>query len=84
MARTSGIEEKSERSQALPGRFIPVGGKLVLTGCTYIAVVRPKVKYPRLVCSGCGLRSKFCNDIACSKSDRVDGLSVWFIPFDED
>ena len=84
MARRSGIEEKSERSLALPSRFVPIGGKLVLTGSTYICVVRPKVRFPRLVCSGCGLRSKFCNDIACSRSDRVDGESVWFVPVEED
>ncbi len=80
MPRLSENEEKSERSSTLPSRFVPVGGLLTVAGVEYVAVPRPKVPYPRLVCSGCGLRSRYCTDLACSRSDRLDGVSVWFVP----
>lgn len=72
-------EDKNSRLFRLPSLEIPLGGELVLGGIVFVCVVRPRPRFPREVCSGCDLRSRFCNNVACCRSDRSDGNNVWFV-----
>ena len=63
----------------LPTRIVPVGDTIVVGGVLMRAIVRPKMAAPSMVCSGCAMRSRFCDNYACSKSDRNDGMNVWFV-----
>lgn len=79
MARIKGKTDKARRSMMLPTRIVPVGGTIVVGGVRMRAVVRPKVSVPAMVCSGCAMRSRFCDNYACSRTDRDDGMSIWFV-----
>lgn len=72
-------EDKNSRLVRLPSLVVPVGGEVLVGGIVFVCVDRPRPQFPRDVCSGCDLRSRFCNNIACCRSDRGDGHNVWFV-----
>ena len=85
------VKESSRRSGkgvGLPTRFVRVGDVFSRYGKVLRCVERPAagVMMPSDACMGCffscsrSVNSMInCNDIQCSKFDRMDGRSVWFV-----
>lgn len=78
MSRVKDKEDKNHRSMSLPTKFIPLGTEFVYSGMMLRCVPRGRC-LPRTVCDGCALRGCFCDRIQCSKFDREDATSVWFV-----
>lgn len=74
--------EKTRRSMTLPTRFIPVGARFRHSGMLLECVERTPC-LPKDICEHCALRSRFCSNLQCSRSDRRDGKKVWFIEVKE-
>lgn len=70
---------KNRRSVMLPSRFVPLGAEIDYAGMRLRCVPRGDFREVRDVCKGCALRSHFCNSLQCSRSDREDGVSIWFV-----
>lgn len=70
----------------LPTRYVRVGDVVERYGRTLVCTRRPDNLMVDRACSGCwfsrGRKSDGtminCNDIQCSKWDRMDGANVWF------
>lgn len=69
---------KNRRSAALPSRFIPLETDFEYAGMRLRCVARGPHDIGR-ACMGCALRTCFCDTLQCSRSDRQDGTSVWFV-----
>lgn len=69
---------KNRRSVMLPSRFVPLGGEIDYAGMRLRCVVRGDHCIGQ-ACIGCDLRNCFCDTLQCSRSDREDGMSVWFV-----
>ena len=78
MALQKGKLHKNKRSVSLPMRFIPVGTEFDYAGMRLRCEVRGPHEIGR-ACMGCALRASFCDTLQCSRSDRQDGTSVWFV-----
>ena len=74
----------------LPTRFVALGGVFTRYGVELECRRRPRVESVSAACKGCwfsrGRRvlngetvMLNCNDIQCSKWDRMDGVDVWFV-----
>lgn len=77
----------------LPTRYVPLGGVFTRYGVRLWCVRRPGVESVSGACRGCWFsRGRKvingcsvmvnCNDIACSRWDRMDGNNVWFVEVD--
>ena len=77
-------------SNGLPTRYVPVGSEFTRYGVRLVCVKRPQVGSVSAACKGCWFsRGRKviggetvmlnCNDIQCSKWDRMDGRNVWFV-----
>lgn len=67
----------------LPTRFLPVGAEFTRQGVTLKVVARPVATlHHREACKGCYFDSvgPCVTRLACSRFDRRDRKSVWFIP----
>lgn len=73
----------------LPTRYVALGDEFKRYGTRLRCVRRPRVESVSGACKGCWfsrgrkfINGEFvivnCNDIACSKYDRMDGVNVWF------
>lgn len=62
----------------LPSRFVPLGAEIDYAGMKLTCVVRGEHNIGQ-ACIGCALRNCFCDTLQCSRSDREDGVSVWFV-----
>lgn len=83
MPRKANQEYKSERSLALPTRFVPVGDVVLIGERTY-RVVPNGARRPSDACLGCAFSNGWCPSVACSSFDREDGIGVWFVRVDDD
>lgn len=74
----------------LPTRYVEVGGEFVRYGVRLLCKRRPRVESVSAACRGCWFsrgrkviegRTVMlnCDDIQCSKWDRMDGVDVWFV-----
>lgn len=71
---------KSEKANALPSRYIEIGGRVEIRGRWYECVVRPSCHWLDS-CSGCAFFGCDCPPfLQCSRHDRRDGRYVWFKP----
>lgn len=77
-------------SSGLPTRYVPLGGEFDRYGVRLLCIRRPKGLLPTAACKGCWFRRSRiggvvinCNDIQCSKFDRMDGVNVWFVKKEE-
>lgn len=78
MPRVKGQTGKTDRSAAIPQRFVAVGGVFMVADRKYLVERRPKGISPCEACAGCGFLKSCCPPVACSSFDRADGVSVWF------
>jgi len=76
----------SPRSRSLPTRYVPVGEIVERYGVRLRCVERRPVHSFSAACKGCWFRRCSvdgtivnCNDIQCSRWDRMDGRNVWFV-----
>lgn len=69
---------KNKRSATPPMRFIPLEAEFNYAGMRLKCVARGPHERGR-ACMGCALRASFCDTLQCSRSDRQDGTSVWFV-----
>lgn len=74
----------------LPTRYVEIGGDFVRYGVRLLCIRRPRVESVSAACRGCWFsrgrkvidgRTVMlnCDDIQCSKWDRMDGCDVWFV-----
>ena len=76
----------------LPTRYVPVGEKFTRYGVDLTCVLRPKDLAIADACRGCWFskrrridgRMVNCNDIQCSRWDRMDEKNVWYIEEKDD
>ena len=70
----------------LPTLFRPVGAVLVRQGVKLVVVKRPADLKIKDACRDCFFSDKSCswsnNHLQCSKFDRRDQQSVWFVKVD--
>jgi hypothetical protein len=67
-----------------PTRFLAIGRTITRQGGKFVlrVVARPAAAtlQPSEACRGCWFDSTACiHRLACSKFDRKDGVSVWFV-----
>ena len=74
----------------LPTRYVALGAEFVRYGVVLVCRRRPRVESVSAACKGCWFsRGRKvingetvmlnCNDIQCSRWDRMDGADVWFV-----
>lgn len=78
-----------------PTREVPLGGEFERYGVTLVCVRRPPDVWPPCnACKGCWFKKgrkdidghkviSNCEDIRCSRHDRMDGIDVWYVAKDE-
>lgn len=76
--RAIGIAGEESKRSRMPRRDVRIGEECWIRGEGYRVVRRPQV-LPSEACSGCAFRCGPCPAARCSKFDRADGVSVWFV-----
>lgn len=82
-------------NDGLPTRYVPIGGEFTRYGIKLLCIRRPRVESVSAACKGCWFSKGRktiggetvmlnCNDIQCSRWDRMDRKDVWFVSAGED
>ena len=73
-------DTRPSRSEVLPTKFVPVGGRVRLGGEEFECVKAPAETCPSAACEGCAFsrKGRGCWNLQCSPQDRRDGRFVWF------